>query len=71
MKDRYTYTRIHKHTSKDMYTCIYIGAELRLDHAVKQLFPNSSGTRLVVVDASNSVYLFNPVTGGGVNQVTN
>ena len=39
------------------------GAELRLDNAVKQLYPNSSGTRLVVIDNANGVYLFNPVTG--------
>ena len=44
------------------------GAELRLDCAIKALYPNSSGTRCVVVDASNQIYLFNPVTGGGVNQ---
>lgn len=40
-----------------------LGAELRLDNAVKQLYPNSSGTRLVVIDNANGVYLFNPVTG--------
>ena len=44
------------------------GAELRLDNSIKKVFPNQSGTRVVVVDSSNQVFLFNPVTGGGVNQ---
>lgn len=47
---------------------ILAGAELRLDHAVKQIYPNTIGTRVVVVDTQNQVVLFNPVTGGGVNQ---
>ena len=42
---------------------VSLGAELRLDHSIKQLFPNGSGTRLVVVDNSGGVHLFNPVTG--------
>lgn len=44
------------------------GAELRLDNPIKRLYPNSSGTRVVVVDSANQCFLFNPVTGGGVNQ---
>jgi len=44
------------------------GAELRLDNPVKKLYPNTSGTRVVVVDGANQSFLFNPVTGGGVNQ---
>jgi WD repeat-containing protein 19 len=40
-------------------------AELRLDHPIKQLFPNASGTRLVIVDAAHRVYLYNPGLGGG------
>ena len=46
-----------------LYFSFSQGAELRLDHAIKQLFPNGSGTRLVVVDNSGGVHLFNPVTG--------
>ena len=44
------------------------GAELRLDSAIKAIYPNHSGTRVIVVDATNQIFLFNPVTGGGVNQ---
>mmetsp|Transcript_12987 Transcript_12987/g.19570 ORF Transcript_12987/g.19570 Transcript_12987/m.19570 type:complete len:1468 (+) Transcript_12987:23-4426(+) len=44
------------------------GAELRLDNTIKALYPNGTGTRVVVVDSANQVFLFNPVTGGGVNQ---
>ena len=44
------------------------GAELRLDASIVRLQPNADGTRIVVMDASNTVFLFNPVTGGGVNQ---
>jgi WD repeat-containing protein 19 len=44
------------------------GAELRLDNPIKKIFPNDNGTKVVVVDSLNQVYLFNPVTGGGVNQ---
>jgi WD repeat-containing protein 19 len=44
------------------------GVELRLDHPIKRIYPNSSGTRLVVVDSLNQIFLYNPVTGGGVNQ---
>ena len=43
------------------------GAELRLDTAIKQVYPNEHATRIVVVDAQNQTFLFNPVTGGGVN----
>ena len=43
------------------------GAELRLDNPIRRLFPNNNGTRVVVVDAANQSFLFNPVTGGGVN----
>lgn len=43
------------------------GAELRIDRSVKQIFPNSNGTRVVVIDSSGQSFLFNPVTGGGVN----
>ena len=46
------------------------GVELRLDppNAIKKLTPNASGTRLVVTDSANNCFLFNPVTGGGINQ---
>lgn len=44
------------------------GAELRLDSSIRRLYPNGDGTRIVVVDSSNLIHLFNPVTGGGVNQ---
>lgn len=46
------------------------GVELRLDppNPIKRLDPNASGTRLVVTDSSNTCFLFNPVTGGGINQ---
>jgi WD repeat-containing protein 19 len=44
------------------------GAELRLNNAIRKLYPNSSGTRVVVVDSANQCFLFNPVTGGGTNQ---
>mmetsp|Transcript_23630 Transcript_23630/g.32414 ORF Transcript_23630/g.32414 Transcript_23630/m.32414 type:complete len:1528 (-) Transcript_23630:123-4706(-) len=46
------------------------GVELRLDppSAIKKLYPNASGSRVVVVDAANRSFLFNPVTGGGLNQ---
>lgn len=48
--------------------CMLPGLELRLDNPVKQIYPNNIGTRVVVVDATGLVFLFNPVTGGGVNQ---
>jgi WD repeat-containing protein 19 len=35
---------------------------------IKKLFPNSTGSRVVVVDIANRSFLFNPVTGGGLNQ---
>jgi WD repeat-containing protein 19 len=44
------------------------GIELRLEFPIRKLIPNSTGTRVVVVDSSNRVLLFNPVLGGGVNQ---
>jgi len=44
------------------------GAELRLNKPIKKLYPNLNGTRVVVVDSSTQSFLFNPVTGGGVNQ---
>lgn len=44
------------------------GAELRLDHPVKKIYPNTNGTRVVVIDQSNQAVLYNPVTGGGMNQ---
>ena len=44
------------------------GTELRLNKAIKKIFPNSSGTRVVVVDVAGQCFLFNPVTGGGINQ---
>ena len=40
-------------------------AEVRLDNPVKKLYPNTSGTRLVIVDSFNRVYLSNPGTSGG------
>jgi len=45
-------------------------AELRLSGgtSVRQIHPNASGTRIVIVDSSNNTYLFNPVGGGGVNK---
>lgn len=44
------------------------GSELRLNNSIKKLYPNSAGTRVVVVDGANQVFLYNPVYGGGVNQ---
>jgi WD repeat-containing protein 19 len=44
------------------------GAELRLDSSIRKLYPNGDGTRIVVIDSANNIHLFNPVTGGGVNQ---
>ncbi|KAJ1416172.1 hypothetical protein B484DRAFT_302829, partial [Ochromonadaceae sp. CCMP2298] len=44
------------------------GAELRLDNPVKKLYPNASGTRVVVIDGAGQSFLFNPVQGGGVNR---
>lgn len=44
------------------------GAELRLNKPIKKLYPNLNGTRVVVIDSSTQSFLFNPVTGGGVNQ---
>lgn len=40
-------------------------AELRLERGIAKLFPNAMGTRVVVIDDSGLVYLYNPVTGGG------
>lgn len=44
------------------------GVELRLDNPIRKIYPNANGTRVVIVDAANQCFLFNPVTGGGVNQ---
>lgn len=44
------------------------GVELRLDKEIKSIYPNPTGTRVVVVDIHSRAYLFNPVTGGGFNQ---
>ena len=44
------------------------GVELRLDNAIKAIYPNTSSSLLVVVDNTNQVYLFNPLQGGGMNQ---
>ena len=44
------------------------GAELRIDYAVKKICPNSVGTRVVILDFSNRILLYNPVLGGGINQ---
>ena len=41
--------------------------ELRLKSPIKNIYPNTNGTRVVVVDIYQQVYLFNPVTGGGFN----
>ena len=38
------------------------GAELRHNNAISKIYPNSLGTRLVVVDAANEGFLFNPIT---------
>ena len=38
------------------------GATLRHSTPIKALYPNPSGTRVVVVDSSNNAYLGNPVT---------
>jgi len=48
--------------------CMLPGLELRLENPIKSLTPNAGGTRVVVVDANNQVFLYNPVTGGGINQ---
>lgn len=44
------------------------GIELRIDYPVKRLFPNNVGTRVVLIDSTNRVLLYNPILGGGVNQ---
>jgi hypothetical protein len=44
------------------------GAELRIDNSIKQIYPNPASTRVVLVDSQNQVFLYNPVSGGGVNQ---
>lgn len=43
--------------------------ELRLTGGVsiRQIYPNAFGTRIVIVDSSSRTYLFNPVSGGGVD----
>eukprot|EP01041_Mallomonas_annulata_P000695 gene695-1331_t len=45
-------------------------AEMRLGNnsAIKQIHPNASGTRIVIVDSNNTTHLFNPVAGGGTNK---
>jgi WD repeat-containing protein 19 len=43
-------------------------SELRLDNSIKQVYPNHTGTRVIVVDIQNQVFLYNPITGGGINQ---
>jgi WD repeat-containing protein 19 len=40
-------------------------AEVRLDRGIAKLFPNAAGTRVVIIDSDNQIYLYNPVTGGG------
>ena len=37
--------------------------DFRLSNAIKKLYPNVNGTRVVVVDLQSQCYLFNPVTG--------
>lgn len=44
---------------------ILSAAEVRLERAITKIFPNAAGTRIVVIDSGNQVYLYNPVTGGG------
>eukprot|EP01038_Epipyxis_sp_PR26KG_P006561 gene6561-9018_t len=48
--------------------CLLSGLELRLNNPIKKLYPNSNGTKIVVIDSINQSFLYNPVTGGGVNQ---
>ena len=44
-------------------------AELRiLNCSIKQIHPNSTGTKVVVMDSNNDIHLYNPVAGGGVNK---
>lgn len=40
-------------------------AEVRMERGIAKLFPNAAGTRVVIIDSGNQVYLYNPVTGGG------
>lgn len=39
------------------------GSELRLDSSIKALYPNHNGTRVIIVDSTNQVYLYNPING--------
>ena len=44
---------------------ILSAAEVRLERGISKIYPNASGTRVVIIDSGNQVYLYNPVTGGG------
>ena len=71
LTDEFLYYGTEAGTVESFYLaefCMLPGLELRIDNAVKQIYPNNMGTRVVVVDATGQVFLFNPVTGGGVNQ---
>ena len=46
------------------------GAELRLDSPIHRISPNFNGTRVVVVDQSSQIAVYNPVGGGGSQAVT-
>lgn len=37
------------------------GCELRLNNGIKKIFPNHNGTRVIVVDSTNQIMLFNPI----------
>jgi WD repeat-containing protein 19 len=39
------------------------GIELRLDNPIKKIYPNTNGTRIIVIDGANQVFLYNPVNG--------
>jgi len=41
------------------------GIELRLENSIKKIYPNPYGTRIVVIDGANQVFLYNPVNGTG------
>lgn len=39
-----------------------------IDNKVKKIYPNESGTRAVIIDSENQVFLYNPVVAsGGIN----
>lgn len=40
-------------------------AELRLENPIRKLYPNTNGTRVVIVTSLDEVFLYNPVIGGG------